>query len=338
MQEQKRVNPRTVNMTTTMEVPIAKGTIEYIAGVNPVESWAPVLVEGMDDKGQREIAQKNLEIVKAAEQTKEYHEKLHDFMQETVKLFQAVTKRDADALRPYTAGKKFNFVLGMPRTGGTTVYNAMSSAYGWPWERLLLSMTHNSMPNAIFIQQNPFSEFDMGWRLPWNFNNALFELCQFLVYVNREAQDCENVFLKSSALSFGVKLLNFLFGNQARYIVTVRHPGAITLTSGLEGEVTREKHMETMSMWGNLYSSIVRDCRPLGEIIVVEYGEKMTGFINKVFEKTRYGSRAEETSFFEFEDYDKEFYDSDSVRKVFEYVKNSWKLFDLDFPIPDKCI
>jgi hypothetical protein len=338
MQEKKRLNPRTVSMTTSMEVPVAKGTMEYIAGVRPEETWAAILGEDVDEEQQQALGLKHLNMIKEAEQTEEYREKLQDFMQETVKLFQAITKGDKDVLAPYTGGKKFNFVIGMPRTGGTTVYNALSSAHGWPWEKLLFSMTHNSMPNAMFLQPNPYSEFDMGWRLPWNFNNVLFELCQFLVYAHREAPESQHIFLKSTPLSFGIKLLNYLFANQAQYIVTVRHPGAIALTKNTGEEVKREDHLDVMSMWANLYSSIVRECRPMGNIVMVEYGDKMNKFINDIFEKTKYGSRVEETAFFEYDNYDKEFYESETVQGAFNYVRNSWKLFGMDFPIPEKCI
>ena len=338
MQEKKKIRPRTITMTTSMEVPIARGTVEYIAGINPEETWAPVLGEDIDEDGQRALGNKHLEMIREAEQTEEYKQKLGEFMKETVTLFQAINKGDKDTMRPYTGGKKINFVMGMPRTGGTTVYNALSSAYGWPWEKLLFSMTHNMMPNALFVQPNPYSEFDMGWRLPWNFNNVLFELCQFLVYASREAQDSQHIFIKSTPLSYAIKMLNYLFADQAQYIVTVRHPGAIALTKNTGEEVRREDHLEVMSMWANLYSSIVRECRPLGNIVLVEYGEKMTEFINSVFEKKKYGSRAEETAFFEYDEYDKDFYNSDIVQRSFDYVRNSWKLFGMDFPIPEKCI
>jgi len=93
-----------------------------------------------------------------------------------------------------------------------------------------------------------------------------------------------------------------------------------------------------MAIWTNYYSSIIRECRPNGPVNVVEYGEGLTDFINEVYEKTKFGARLETTSFFEFDNYDKDFYESTSVQDMFNYVKASWALFDLDFPVPEKCI
>lgn len=338
MQENKPNNPRTVRLSTSMDMPISLGAFEYIAGIDPKETWLPVTGESIDEKVMQDIRKKHGEMIKEAEPTKEFKEKMESFVNESIKLFQALMSGNSDAIRPYTAGKTFHFILGMPRTGGTTIYTGISQAYGWPWDNLLLSMTHNFMPNAIFIQQNPHTEYDMGWRLPWNFNNVVFELCQFLVYINRETPDSEHVFLKSTPLSFAVKLLNYLFGEKAEYIVTVRHPGAVALTAGTGKEITREDHIQTLSMWANLYSSILRECRPVGKVRTVQYGEEMTEFLNNEFEAHRTGIRLEDTHFFEFEDYDKEFYDSKNVQDLLQYVKNSWALFDLDFEIPEKCI
>lgn len=338
MQENKKQNFKSLRLTTHMDVPISRGTLEYIAGINPQETWLAVTDDNQDLETIGKMRKKHHEAVVAAEQTKEFQEKLNDFLQETVRLFQGIMGGKGDVIRPYIAGKRFHFVLGMPRTGGTTIYNAASTAHGWDWNNLLLSMTHNHMPNAVFVQNNPYVEYDMGWRLPWNFNNLLFEICQFLVYVNREAGLKEDVFLKSTPLSYAVKLLNFLFADRAEYLVTVRHPGAIVLSNGTDAEIKREHHMETMTMWTNLYSSILRECKPMGKITVIEYGDGMTDYLNALFEARRTGSRLEKTSFFEFDDYDKDFYASEPVQNAFKYVKNSWALFDTDFPIPDKCI
>ncbi|PLX66263.1 MAG: hypothetical protein C0603_12730 [Denitrovibrio sp.] len=338
MSEQEKSNAlRSVTITTKQEMPIALGTFEYIAGIDPRETWAPFSDDEMDVEEFEKMRTKHMDIIKSQESTKEFQDKLKEMLQESLTLYQGIMSANGDVFKPYIEGRMFNFVLGMPRTGGTTVYQGLSDAYGWPWEKLLLSMTHNFMPNGGHILSDPTAEFDMGWRLPWNFNNLVFELSQFLVYINNVAPDSEHIFIKSTALSYAVKLLNFLFADKANYFITVRHPGAITMTSGKE-DITREDHMETMAMWSNLYSSMIRECRPLGRMRVVEYGAGMTEIINLAFEQTKVGERIEETSFFELDEYDKDFYESDAVKRMFDYVKTSWELFDIDFPIPDKCI
>jgi len=330
-------NKRTVGMSTRMELTIAKGTFEYIAGVDAEKMWEVVTSEEYDHNDFAKHQEEIDEIVAAKENTREFQDDLKDFMEECTKLFQGLMARDADVVRPYTAGKNFRFILGMPRSGGTTLYQGVSDACGWEWNKHLISMTHNYMPNGAFVQDNLISEYDMGWRLPWNFNNLIFDLCQFLVYVNREATFAEEVVLRSSTLSFATKLINFIFGESAEYVIGVRHPGAVALSSGKE-EVTREDHINNMAIWTNLYSSIMRECRPLGKMVAVQYGEPMTNYLNMLNEELKTGNRIETTSFFPYEDYDKEFYDSESVQAMFEYVKNSWKLFDVDFPMPVECI
>ncbi|MGD9807061.1 MAG: hypothetical protein AB7E76_04400 [Deferribacterales bacterium] len=338
MSEKETFKPiRSITMSTKMEVPVTLGTLEYIAGIDPKETWMPVSSEDFDNEKYEALRTKHMEILKEKEPTKEFQDKLKSMMDETIKLYQAIIGGKGDVIKPYIEGRSFNFILGMPRTGGTTLYQGLSDAFEWPWEKLLLSMTHNYMPNGRFSVQQPGSEYDMGWRLPWNFNSLLFELCQFLVYVNNEAPDSEHVFLKSTALSYAVKFLNFLFGDRANYFVTVRHPGAVVMSSG-EETITREDHMQNMVIWTNLYSSILRECRPMGRVRVVQYGENLTEVINTALERKEAGYRAENTAFFEYEDYDKEFYETETVQDMFNYVKASWKLFDLDFPIPEKVI
>ena len=337
MSEQEKNILKSVSISTKQEMPISLGTFEYIAGIDPKETWLPVSKDDMDVEQFEKLREVHMNIIGEKSQTKEFQEKLKETLEESLKLYQGIMSGNGEAVKPYTEGRTFNFILGMPRTGGTTLYQALSDVYDWPWNDLHLSMTHNFMPNGGYVLNQPTSEFDMGWRLPWNFNNIVFELSQFLVYINNVAPDCENIFLKSTALSYAVKLLNFLFGDKANYFITVRHPGAIVL-SGDKEEVTREDHIENMAMWSNLYSSMIRECRPLGNVRVVEYGQGLTDVINYAFEQRKKGERVEETSFFEFEDYDTEFYESDTVKRMFDYVKMSWGLFDMEFPEIGKCI
>lgn len=334
---EKHTGIRSLTMSTRMDVPVSMGTLEYIAGIDPRETWLPVSGQGMEAEEIEKLRKRHFEIVIESEKTKDFQDRLKKHLEECVNLYNGIMARKGDVVKPYIQGRKINFIIGMPRTGGTTLYQALSDAYGWPWEGLLLSMTHNYMPNGRYCLDHPASEFDMGWRLPWNFNSLIFELCQFLVYANNEAPDSENMFIKSTALSYAIKLLNFLFGDRANYYITLRHPGAITLTSGKE-EIKRNDHMETMAIWANHYSGIVRECRPMGNIHIVEYGQGLTDTINSAFANMKFGERLENTSFFEYDDYDKEFYDGETARRMFDFVRMSWKLFDVDFPIPDKCI
>ncbi|ADD67645.1 hypothetical protein Dacet_0865 [Denitrovibrio acetiphilus DSM 12809] len=338
MSEKEKNNVmRSITMSTKMEMPISLGTLEYIAGVDPKETWSIIGDDDVDTESFDKLREKHFDSIKQQESTKEFQDKLKKMMEETINLYQGILGGKSDSVKPYTEGRSFNFILGMPRTGGTTLYQGLSDAFEWPWEKLLFSMTHNFMPNGRYCVGQPSSEFDMGWRLPWNFHNLIFELCQFLVYANNEAPDSEHIFLKSTALSYAVKFLNFLFGDKANYFVTTRHPGAITMSCGKD-DITREDHMQNMLLWTNLYSTILRECRPVGRVKVVEYGAGLTEVINAAFEKREMGERLEETSFFEYDDYDKEFYESENVQRMFEYVQMSWKLFDKDFPLPEKCI
>jgi len=338
MSEKETFKPiRHVTMSTTMNVPISLGTIEYIAGIDPAQTWLPMTKDSVDNEQFAKIREGHMGILKEKEPTEEFQAKLKEMMEEVIKLYQGIMGNNTEVVKPYVIGRTFSFILGMPRSGGTTLYQGLSEAYGWPWEKLLLSMTHDLMPNGKFCVGQPMSEYDMGWRMPASYNSLVFELCQFLVYINNEAPDSEHIFLKSTGLSYAVKFLNFMFGDKANYFVTVRHPGAIAM-SGDKEEVTREEHMQNMLIWTNLYSSILRECRPVGRLRAVEYGTELTEVINSAFEQNKTGERAEETSFFEYDEYDKEFYESENVKKMFEYVQASWALFDKDFPIPEKCI
>ncbi len=48
MSEQENNNLRSVSISTKQNMPISMGSFEYIAGIDPKETWAPVSKDDMD--------------------------------------------------------------------------------------------------------------------------------------------------------------------------------------------------------------------------------------------------------------------------------------------------
>jgi hypothetical protein len=182
----------------------------------------------------------------------------------------------------------------------------------------------------------------MGWRKPENYYYLVFQLAQFLVYIQREFPNQDKI-VKKTRFSKIMQLVDYIFGEQAYYVVTVRHPAAINasqIETGATGEVVDDFKKEanrTLYLWQNVYKEIVRDGEPEGLILPLLFGPTMDQFLADFF--IHHGSDKEpEQCKITQRDYDQQFWQSDTIVNSMEWVRMLWQMYDLDFPLPDKIL
>lgn len=320
----------------------------YINEFDPDEGWD---FRGIDGYGFREFQEFKREKTDEAFQNIKNKPALQneftDYIQECLEAFQQWQQNPNYLRDEYFSGKDFYFVLGSGRTGGTYLLNEVARAVDFPLKKSLIIFSHDTMPNMRFTSGEPTEErenremFGMGWRDPFNYHNLVFQIIQYLVYIDRKFEN-EPKIVKKTQFGRCMKIVDFIFGDRASYIVTVRHPGACYRSwnesgfSTLEDSDKEKKREKILYGWESSYRNIVRDGLPEGSIEPVKYGPDMEAFLEKLFRKNSSNKEPSDFSVTERE-YD-DFWHSERVQSVISRVENSWSLHDLQFPTPEKIL
>ncbi|GAB6100059.1 hypothetical protein JCM16358_19380 [Halanaerocella petrolearia] len=160
------------------------GVLEYIAGLDESKEWEIRGLAGHKPKAAKRSLEQRKQKVQELIQKQSFKEELNKFIKEALNLFNAFINNNG-IISKYISNRNFYFVMGSPKTGGTYIYKEVSRAVGWPWKNLLRSMTHDSMPNGYFIRGEKNEIGGMGWREPMKYFNLLFQISQFLVYMDK---------------------------------------------------------------------------------------------------------------------------------------------------------
>ncbi len=191
-------------------------TVYYLGGVDPKLQWRVRGVSGHDSnlelrdtlKAQKDQAFNNLMT------TKEGKIKTREFALECIKLMDGFMSKGSEFITNYLGKREYKFILGAMRTGGTYTYKGVCEIHGQEWDSMALEMVHDSIPEYQFLSE--YFKPNIYFRL-------LFDMAQFLVWVKREV-DSPIVIQKRIAYAHALPFLNAMFGRDAEYIVTVRHP------------------------------------------------------------------------------------------------------------------
>lgn len=226
-----------------MQLTLHEATLKYIGGVDPLLQWKAWGRRGShvdaDDETLRALKEASAQA-QSRLATPEYQRRLGEFAAECKVLFDAFLERDEAAKRPYLDGREFYFVCGIMRSGGTYVFQEVSSCLGIDWRRLSFDMSHDTIPAYDLAWR--FAQPDAYWRL-------LFDLCQFLVWAKRETTR-QSVVQKRIAFAHAIPFLDGVFGERARYLITIRHPGAAcTSFAEMEGIDEDSAAAPTPGLW-----------------------------------------------------------------------------------------
>ena len=333
------LNLKKVPEKIVQNLEIHYGVVEYLADYDSQEAWQIRGISGRGGSSEKYFKyrqEKVKELEQRLENDQKLQDKVEDFTDESLTLFYAFLEEKSKIIQPYL-DKEFHFILGDARTGGTFILKELSRALDWSYQEAYMSMLHEALPD--FDIEEPYK---IGWRKPKNYYYLLFQIVQFLVYLKREFPDQKKI-VKKTRFSKCMQLVDHIFGEQANYIVTIRHPGAINASrreTGATGDVVddfQKEAMRTLYLWQNVYKEIVRDGLPQGEIKPVLFGSKMDEFLNQFFMRHSSDKEPEQCRITE-RDYDEEFWQSEQVVNSMDWVRMMWQIHELDFPVPQEIL
>ncbi|TDX58907.1 hypothetical protein [Orenia marismortui] len=341
----------TFDYNINQQLNIPHGVLEYIAGFDPQEIWE---ARGIKRNHLRikKLQNKNDNELKQVINTSEFESKLTNFIKESLGLFNALIAKDQKIISKYIGDKEFYFIVGVGRTGGTYLMKEVSKALEFPMKKLLPSIIHDTLPSAGFIMDGldrdkvgwtNIEKWNIGWRKPNNYFNLLFEIASFLVYIKRTVGNQKKIVKKKDWLCLCLNLLDEIFGEQANYIITVRHPAAITASKlDKQGALgvrvnNKEKRRRLFKIWEVIYTETLRDGIPQGEITPVLYGPDMDEFLYNFFRNNGLEDKPEGVKIAN-RNYDYEYWNQEEFINRMERVKELWDWHGLDFPLPKEIL
>ena len=288
-----------------MQFVLHEAALKYLCGVNPRAQWKAWGVRGSHVDGDP-IAVRAIDgeraFIEVQLRKPEVMEGIEGFSVECLKLFNACLAGDEEAKSPYMSDKKFLFVCGIMRSGGTYIFQELSAGLGIDWEALSFSMSHDTIPSYELV---------LAHDEPAAYEKLLFEVCQFLVWAKRETVANPCVVQKRIAYGQGIQFVDKLFGPRAEFLITVRHPGA-ACTSFAEMEGLDEQAMPSSApqgwkaiveraepasakgwdgldfrrqflvFWRAYYGDVVRSGTALDRIHPIVYGDGFPGFVRRM--------------------------------------------------------
>lgn len=274
---------------------------------------------------------------------------MQSFLEDCNMFFHRIMSEDNMWINDYFGDKDFIFVIGAMRTAGTYLYTELSNILNINWKKLNMKMTHDSIPTDIYLAY---------WNEVSNWIPLMFEMSQFLSWVNRECLNQENIIQKRIAYGHSIPILDNLFGDNAEYIITVRHPGAIAESFKQMENIDMETRMEPaewkvlaqkrkniskceweklsynerfLVYWQVYYEDVAKYGVPDGNVTVLCYGqEEYEGFLKEFAQRNNKEYNPDEFKITKRE-YD-DFWCSDQVNEVINQVDLWWQIHGFDFP------
>lgn len=218
-----------IQITKQLSVNINDSTLLYIGrktGNIPAQTlWDARGLTGHNRDGEKisQFQQKCIAVVNSQQgQTA-----LREFLDETLKVFDMLTHEDKPHINQYLENKKIIFITGIMRSGGSFLLSELSKIHRVPYLDVDMAMVHDRIPKYEHFYYSYQSHETI---------KLLFDLAQFLVWANRELKGHQVMIKKHQTLSFSLPLIDNIFGENATYIATYRHPLATAIsTAKLDG-------------------------------------------------------------------------------------------------------
>lgn len=314
-----------------------RGICEYLAGFEPGTLWDRLGTLGKRTEERRELQEQRAQKLQERVQRKSFRDNLQDFSSEVERLFNDFVAGERTLWDEYLEDRRFYFNLGVARSGGTYTFVEISEIIGWPWRQTHQNITHDANPDGVLYDELE-TRGGMGWRKPPNFYSGLFDLCQILVYVHRVTDPGQDVALKNWVFCHGVGLLDWVFGEKARYVVTVRHPAATTASRAEQLSVDQNPLDPTFlanqrEQWFSFYGEIVRDTPYAGSIHPVLFGRDMEDFLAQLNQEHGGQHSIEPVNITE-RSYDPDPWQSDGFEKRMDRLVARWEAHGHSFPRP----
>ncbi|SPF36612.1 hypothetical protein SBF1_1640004 [Candidatus Desulfosporosinus infrequens] len=204
-----------VNIKLDLLVPINQHSLYYLAGVKPNVEWNLRTIAAHKISSQEELIELELQKEQAAKyiNTPEGMQQVTKFVEECVSVFNFL-EHDPQSAVDYLEGKKIIFVAGAMRTGGTFLTSKLFEVFDMRLEDFNLHMVHDTIPNMPLSLPNSAK----------GLHPFLFGLAQLIVWIKREFKNSHIAIKKRTSFEYYLPLLYNIFGDNAEYILTIRHP------------------------------------------------------------------------------------------------------------------
>ncbi|WP_018249189.1 hypothetical protein [Orenia marismortui] len=302
-----------------------------------------------------EITEENKRVkikkIKEEMKNKKSKEKIINFVNESIEVFRKLTinthgntdnpedeKKKDEVRKEYLADKEIYLIVDFPESGGNYLEEELSRAFG---QKLEKSISWDNLPDENFII-NESDDF-LGWREPANYWGLVFQLCQFIVYINWTNQ--EKVVIKNNLFVNCLILLDEIFGNSVNYLVPVRHPAAIALSkydnlnknrTNPSNDSNIESYIDKITTeWEKYYLDIARIVLANKKIVPILFSE-IDEFLIKLFEEINFSGSPTGLKLLSKEDHN--IYQQEEITKKIQKVELLWDLNGIDFPIPKELL
>ncbi|OGR04817.1 MAG: hypothetical protein A2284_02070 [Deltaproteobacteria bacterium RIFOXYA12_FULL_61_11] len=301
-----------------LHLPIHEATVWHVGGVEPSLQWAARGLTGHTADRQsgapERLEERKREVLTKLGGDLALSKELRSFLDEAATVFVGLLRGDAAWLRSFLGEeRRIVFVLGFARTGGTYLLTELAAANGIEWSTHSLPMLHDDVPSR---EPLVYAGHPSRWL------NLLFELAQFLVWVKKTQGPF--VVKKNISLAYALPLIEALFGGNASYVLSVRHPetslrsilkmlglpitvpeGADTPTYwfdvthrylGMEQEPWKELSyaQRHLALWEAYHLAIAKSLPLTGSLEVVPYGSAYTDLVRRTAAGRGTGHRASE--------------------------------------------
>lgn len=331
-----------ININIDYDLEIHNGVLQYVSDSRYAKQlWEKRGISGHNNSKEIDHLhnQLNKEVMELMENDI-VQQRLRGFVNESLGLMDAIISGDKDVTAKYITNKEFYFVLGATRTGGTYMLKEISAALHWPFDHLLQSMVHDSIPYSTTIMGDDFiiGQNNKAWRKPENYFNFIFQVAQFLVYIHHVVPEKKKVVVKHAYFCFCLALVDEIFGENANYLITVRHPAA-QIASRTESRNLISTNLDFRESffkdWENFYFSLLLDGKPAGTLTPLLYGEEMDLFLESFFSDQGHGAKPEGIKITS-RNYDTNYWCSPEVEDRIHRISKFWELQGVEFPYPAK--
>lgn len=238
---------KTVKITwNDLALPIHQGTLYQLGGGSARIEWemhGDLKGHGAYGESADQMMQQELARVQQRLEHSEMQPIMRSHLTECMNLMHSLVI-DPKSWKNYLGDRRFIFIVGGMRSGGTYLYSEMMRLLGRDHLDYNMQMTHDGIPNYHYL---------MHINNPGNYIAALFELCQWLVWVKKHQSDFKIIIQKRIGYMHCMAFLDTIFGNSADYIITLRHPitAADSFAKMMKQDV-EQTHFSTPNGWAFL--------------------------------------------------------------------------------------
>lgn len=337
------------------EFKIAEATLHYIGNVNPKIEWEARGLSGYEkEKLPKDLLQEEYKKAQEFLKSQPGLKRLQAYLDRCSRILDELLEDPRATIERLFPGKKFIFIIGALRTGGTYLYTELCKIYKIDHTSLNQHMSHDGIPHQYWLQNFNKDQFHK--------TSTLFEIAQFLLWAEIEFKNSNSIIQKNVSYAHGLKLLNQIFGNKASYIISIRHPLTVaeSIDKYLIAPYVKDNKEKALPFWQSLllaheniseniwshlsyyekacyywkaHYQLIGESLPLeGQFTPLCFGEEYEQYLFKLAYKKGMKNTSLSKLYFQEKAYKKEWPDPEWVEKIIFDVHTSWIKNGLEFP------